>query len=419
MNEQDAREEAQDRLTRTLRDRATDAPHGAPIGFDDVRSSARRIRRRQRVTTGLAAAAVLAIAVPVGLTTLDTPRADGPVAPASNAPSPSAPSSTDPAPGPTPTQQGPFKTALTLDGAEAGAAPAVTFLRDRTVVTPEGGQQELPAAYDTIAPYRGGWLAVERREGTPYVVQIDAQGSVVRAEPGGDSIAVSTDGLELSWVEGQTLFLDSTNGHSEAPTSLHLPVKQATPVGFVSAGSVVFRADGPKPKYSVTNFAEPPLMMDVMGLRAVNQTQGLLGVQTSYNLDNGTSCWKVATNRPGDPEPKSCDWTIQAFSADGEHLVGYPSGTDGLGSGSVALLDSRTMDVVARFDRPGQGVTFVNDVVWEDDSHVVASLYEADAWHLVRLGLDGTIENLDSSTEDVDGPAGSPEESIFHFAARP
>jgi hypothetical protein len=416
MNERDA----QERLTRTLREHASGAPDGSPIGLDDVRRSARGIRRRRRMTTGLVAAAVVAVAVPVGIGVTGTTGTNRPVAPASDAPSTDASPSVPPSSAPSPkTPRTPVETALTIKGAGPGDAPAIPYLQGRTVVTPEAGQQDLPAAYDTVAAYRGGWLAIERREGTPYVVQVDASGALVKEVPGGGTIAVSADGTELSWTEGRTLFLDETNGHSETPTSIRLPVGLASSVGFLSPGTVVFLGEGATSKFGVTNFAERPVTTPVLGLRAVNESRGLIGVQTSFDSDNGTSCWKVATNRPGDTEPETCDWTIESFSVDGRHFVGYPSGTDGIGSSTVALLDAETLDVVATFDRPGNGEIFVNDVAWEDDAHVLATLYDDDAWHIVRLGLDGTIENLDASLEDVEAPPGTPEEAAYHFAARP
>ena len=51
-------------------------------------------------------------------------------------------------------------------------------------------------------------------------------------------------------------------------------------------------------------------------------------------------------------------------------------------------------------------------MAWEDDSHVLATLYEDGSWHLVRLGLDGDIQTVDQAP-------GAPEQSPFHFAAHP
>ena len=56
----------EEQLSRGLHERAGDVS-GTPIGLDEVKRTARGIRRRRRITSGLVAAAVVAIVVPVGL----------------------------------------------------------------------------------------------------------------------------------------------------------------------------------------------------------------------------------------------------------------------------------------------------------------------------------------------------------------
>jgi hypothetical protein len=395
----------EDQLSRGLRERAGDV-HGAPVDLSGVQRSARGIRRRRRALGGVVAAVVLAVAVPVGLDAATGPRADRPVAPATT--SPSVPPAT-----PSPSRRAAEPVPLTVAGAPTGAPATLTYLRGTTVLVPGADPAELPAAYDTVAAYRGGWLAVQRRQGTPYVVHLDASGQVLGSRPGGDRIAVSQDGVEVTWVEGDRLYLDTTNGHSEQPRSIALPAgASASPVGFVGPGAVLARVDGPEDDYWVTSFEDFQVVRGLLSVRATDESHGVLGVQTSYSNQTGTSCWALRTNAGGDREPKTCDWTIERFSADGAHFAGYPSGTDGLGSATVALLDSATAKPVVTFERQGDGVTLVADVAWEDETHALASLHEDGRWYLVRLGLDGSLERLDEA-------AGAPEESPFHFAARP
>ena len=78
----------------------------------------------------------------------------------------------------------------------------------------------------------------------------------------------------------------------------------------------------------------------------------------------------------------------------------------------MACSTPATARPVVTFERQGNGDTFVADVAWEDESHVLASLHEDGRWYLVRLGLDGSLERLDEAP-------GSPDESPFHFAAHP
>ena len=402
----------EDRLSRGLHDRADDMS-GTPVGLDDVKRTARGIRRRRRVTAALVAAAVAAIVVPVGLNAAGSTNADRPVAPATTSPSGTPTRAGTPEPSPTlPNKEG--VTPLTVRKAPAGDAAKIGYLIGSTYVAPDGTRRDLPAAYDTVAPYRGGWLAVQRKQGTPYVVQVDASGTVVSSQQGGDRIVVSDDGVEVSWVADGKLYLDTTNGHSETPQSIDLPPgADASPVGFVGPGSVLARVGAPDPEYWVTDFSGHQVLQGkILQVRATSMQRGLLGIETSYDNNTGTSCWKVATNRGGDREPETCDWTLNTFSPNGAYVAGYPSGVDGLGSPTVALLDTGTLDLVARFDRVGKGETFVGDVAWEDDSHLLATLYEDGSWHLVRLGTDGDIQAVDEAP-------GAPEDSPLHFAAHP
>ena len=209
------------------------------------------------------------------------------------------------------------------------------------------------------------------------------------------------------------MYLDTTDGHSEQPQSVQVPQgASSTPVGFVGPGSVLARIDGPQDDYWVTSFEDFQVVRGPLSVRATDESHGVLGVQTSYDDQDGTSCWALRTNRGGDEEPQTCYWTIERFSADGAHFAGYPSGIDGIGSGTVALLDSSTAEPVVTFERQGDGATFVADVVWEDETHALASLHEAGRWYLVRLGLDGSLEKLDEASRRA-------EDSPFRFAAHP
>ena len=406
----------EERLSRALHDRAADMT-GAPIDLEDVQRTARGIRRRRRVTGGLVAAAVVAVAVPVGLGMTGTTRADRPVTPATTSPSGSPEESATPSTATSPSLPQPEGvTPLTVHGAPDGAPAAITYLRGSTAVVPGADPVDLPAAYDTIAPYRGGWLAVERRQGTTYVVHIDASGTVTSSENGGERIAVSQDGIEVSWVESDRLYLDTTNGHSEQPQQIAVPEGvTASPVGFVSPGRVVAQVEGPEDSYWVTDFTDFTVVPGVLTVSATAERTGVLGVQTSYDNDNGTSCWALRTSTgggPGNTVARTCSWQVTAFSPSGAHFAGFPSDSDGPGSASVGLLDAKTAGRVVSFDRQGDADTYVADVVWEDDSHALASLHETDAWYLVRLGLDGSLEKLDEAP-------GAPEDSPFRFAAHP
>ena len=122
----------EDRLTRGLQDRAGDVS-GAPVGLDEVKRTARGIRRRRRITSGVVAAAVVAIVVPVGLNAAGSTNADRPVAPATTSPSGTPTRAGTPEPSPIlPNPEG--VTPLTVVKAAAGDPAKIGYLKGRTYV---------------------------------------------------------------------------------------------------------------------------------------------------------------------------------------------------------------------------------------------------------------------------------------------
>lgn len=78
-------------------------------------------------------------------------------------------------------------------------------------------------------------------------------------------------------------------------------------------------------------------------------------------------------------------------------------------------MDAGTGEVVTEFSRSGDSGPFVNTAVWEDNEHVLATVFEDSAWTVVRLGLDGSIEAATDALPD----SGDPRRSPFSFSTRP
>jgi hypothetical protein len=413
-----SKHDEKDLLTRELRERSEHVDMH-PIGLDTVRRSARRIQWRRRAAGGAVAAAVLAVAVPVGLNLGGTTSSSPPIA---NQPSPTA--STSSTPTPTPSEDPTSGTTvpedgsipLTTEGLSRGAAPGIEYLQGKTLVRTDGSTEQLPAAYGSIYPFRGGWIAVEwDNNGNTFVVQIDNTGAVVDRSPGGPAIAVSSDGVEIAYVVAGSnggpsrLTHMIANGMAEGGDSIDVP-DDATPVGFVAAGTVVYTTQGVKPKTWVTDFSETNQVPGVLGSRGA--TNGLIGALTSFNESDGTSCWKVLSNSL-DEVSSTCDYTLQSFSQDGKHVFGWNSDSEGIGSRTVAILDPASGKPVTVFRIPNQANAFMTTAVWEDESHLLVAMFQDGAWHLVRLGIDGSVEDT------VDPVPGEDVENPFRFSARP
>lgn len=417
------RDDDQDRLTRGLRERA-DRVHGTPLDLDTVRGRARGIQRRRRVVAGLAASAVVAVVVPLGLGLDGAARSERPVAPATTSPSPRTPTAP---PSPAPTRVDTERPVpLVVQDAPTGEPPRVGFQRGTTYRSAEGDATQLDRDYLTLTPYRGGWIGIDRDErGETYLARIGADGKQTGRVPGGDRIVLDADGLRAAWFEANddprrrgALVIGTTSGHSEGEDGFEaFAAGTASLVGFLGT-DVVYRLygadlgtrffvgpDGVAGSSDATGTSE---IEDVLAIRDVDSSRRRLAVQTSFDTGRGTSCWEIRGLRGG-PVSRSCDWSFDTFSPDGSLVVGYPSDVDGLGSSQVALIDVETGRPVVEFAARGQA--FAAGVAWEDESHLLASVYDDDRWQLVRLGLDGSLE-----IADVAGRGGA-DTSPYHFGA--
>lgn len=390
----------EDRLSRGLHDRAGDVG-GSPFDLADVKRSAKAIRRRRRVTTALVAAAVVAIAVPVGLSTTGTDRADRPVGPVG----PATPSTSGASPSPTvaPTRTvppGQGVVPLTAQGASRGQRPQVDYLTGRTLHRADGSTVDLPAAYADVATYHGGFLATEFAAGEYEVVQLDNTGKEVDRQPGDARLVVSADGLEVSWFTtpgpGQQghLHRGIASGMGDVVDDQPTPAGvQVSPVGFSGPGQVVYQRYGVEPQVWVTDFAGGNRRLPgLLAAGGTSQDAGLLNGQVSSS-DTG-SCWVVRAISPGGAGTdrwRTCDWSLGAFSPGGKYVLAGPAYRDGIGDPEVAVLDAGTGAVVAHWQRPRSGDGFTNASVWEDGTDLLTSLYEDGAWHLLRLNVSGAV----------------------------
>jgi hypothetical protein len=398
-------------LARTLHDRAHDVG-GHPIGLDAVRADARRMQRRRRVATAAVAVAVAAVAVPVGLNlTGGSTDSTGPVGQptatrgvtqtASSTPSPSPSASAQQNEQPPAQDAG---TPVVVADLKGGAAPGLPWL-DGTTLHHDGTTDTLPAAYDNVAAYHGGWLAY----GNGQITRIDGSGTVTGSTPGGDIVA-SDDGLELAWVESGALHTGLANGHSDMEPTQDLPSgTSATAVGFLQGGKLVYDVEGSSPSVHATDLnGDDTVIPGLLKSWGVSQSADLVGGETKVNAD-GTSCWQVS-GPSGAEIWHTCDWALGAFSPDGRYVVGTPSDGDGLGSSRVALLDAHSGKVAATFSTSGGA--FLQRFAWEDGEHMLATAHDGGQWTVVRLGVDGSVDRA------APLKAGADTDPPYHLALR-
>lgn len=388
-------------LTRQLHAQV-DQWHSAPLTLDDVQGKARTIRRRRTaLTSGIAAAAVLAVIVPVGLAIND---------PASNRPSPAAPTPTE-AVEPSPNPDGTFP--LTLDVPE-GDVPTTGYIAfdDQQLVTPDG-TIDLPGDFVQIARYDGGWVGIRGGSYRPtghQVVVLDADLQEVSAVPSGSSLAISSDGSQVAWVEAQGNGSDWTvvNAPSDGGEQLRVPTSaDAVVEGFLANDTVAISHFDEATGETFYGQAGPGGEFDAIPLDnyqrvgGVSEVTGLVAGQTEFRGDS--TCSEVRNTDTAQPPLvfETCDHQLAGFSPDGRWLIGYATYFD-LGSPTLAILDATTGDPVVEFasSRKQAGSATVLAAAWEDDDTVVAVVNQGGEQAVLRLEADGVATRVSDVREE-------------------
>ena len=143
------------------------------------------------------------------------------------------------------------------------------------------------------------------------------------------------------------------------------------------------------------------IVEQVPGILAVGDVteDGHMVAMTSVS-DEG-SCWGRFEVWKKKPLWETCDHTLFDFSPSGERILAGPAYLDGFGQGSATVLDDDGR-VVAEWHSEGHAALL--NTVWEDDDHVLALVFEDDAWAILRLNVtDGSIELAVAPVPDQGG----------------
>jgi len=382
-----------DHLTRALQQQANQIQEG-PLTMADIKGKARSIQRRRTLATVAGAAAVVAVIAPVGILALQ--NGDNNAGPANPSSSTSTTSTTPTTP--TETSSPSDTIDLTVADAPDGAAPHVSWLQGRSLHSYDGQTFDLGRVYHDIVGWHGGWLAIAGETD-----EIAGDGTVNRSFVGASRFAVGVDGTELTWFEYGNegdpgkLVTGIPSGMGEGTQSVDVPANShVEPIGYVDGGTVVFNRTDPDGKSSawVTDFqGQPQRLEGVIKAGGTSETTGVVSVETSIN-DFG-SCWEVRDLNAGSVVADTCDYSLGQFSADGTYVIGWPAYADGLGPRDVAILDAKTLKPVVHYLAPASTGGWISNAVFDGDSpELIAAIFEDNAWHLARLGLDGSIQNV-------------------------
>jgi len=366
---------------------------GSPLDIEQVLERAGEIKRGRRLRATLVmAAAVLAIVVPAGLVAMDRDSAQ---------PTPARPVRVDTSP-------------LGLDGLEQGSRPrdgyaaGDLFQLDKSGIGLPVGKGALAG----VARLDGGLMvAVRAEDGALTARFIDNEGGSNRTWPMEGGFAISADKGLAAFVEPDgTPVVVRAGSQGGDVTALQLPkVPRGSAFDAVaitgstcdspsdSVCAVWVTTSGKKVESWVSTpegtslvhaASGSPDMVDPNLWRVVDVLgDGTKAVMTEVS-DTG-SCSEIRS-----PDAAAlwatCDYRFLSFSPDGQHLLASSAYADGAGDNRLVVLDTdRGRPVLDLRTTDG---AFIGQMVWEDDSHVLATVSDGGRWAVVRVGLDGSRE---------------------------
>jgi hypothetical protein len=137
---------------------------------------------------------------------------------------------------------------------------------------------------------------------------------------------------------------------------------------------------------------------------AFNDVGDSLLTYTDKISDDG-SCGGLVdlTSEGAEPRWTTCDHTTRTISPDGRHVIGWPAYLDGIGLGSISVLDAATGKETGRYAPEGG---HISSSAWTSDGRVLFDVYSGGKWQLIAMSPRGEITEIGAAVagEDVDSP---------------
>lgn len=393
----------EDQLTRTLNARAESyADHGGEhLELYSVLARAGEIRRGRRMRASIVmAAAVLAVAVPVGITALD----GGPDKP--------APIATSPTPTPTPTPTHPNA----LSQLPLGPRPDHSYVELGVLHNTDGSTRRLPGntylRLSGITPYLGGYLIGNGDAET--VTLLDGNNKVVKTGPGSANFVTTPDGVETAYVMNGTLYSNPGSGMASGDGRVGPVAFGGQPVGYLQQGLLYetgkTTASG-APQLAVTGGGS--VGHDLDSLTMLNATDETNDRVAGTTADGQGRVISVKTHR--------VLWTSQiwqpiAFDLTGKYVSAIDQGPQGPRM-KIAILDAATGRVVASADLGSRGLYFSGGS-FDDSGNLLAIAQEQDTGNVAMLRL-SPAGRLDRATRVIRGLMQSDNETPLVIPAGP
>ena len=379
-----------DSLTRSLGHEAEQfsARGGTELDLAQVLDRAGEIRRGRRMRASLLmAACVLAVAAPVGIVALDHDSARRE---------------------PTPARPVVDHSPLTLSGLQPGAAPHTGYVVGRDLHRGTTTSR-LPAGDRVVAfaAFKGGvMIAVRDSQGDLRARRLDSGPTWPMS--GGFAVSAGRDVVAFAQPDGTPVVV-------QGDTATTLP-KIAAGSGFdavavsgeectdtSTACSVWVDSRGQEPAAWISTAGGSAEPAGAGMVSVADVISGRLVAGTTSVTDTG-SCSAVV-DAGGTTVWSTCEHRLLSFSPDGRRLLASAAYADGLGDTGLTVLDAGTGKVGLDLSVADGGA--ITQMVWEDDTHVLAVVYQGNRWGVVRIGLDGRRELAVAPVRDS-GDLGSP-----------
>ena len=381
-------------LTRALTEHA-DVMAGSSVGLGEVHGRARSIRRRRTATAVAGVAAAVAVIIPTASLATHTNGKPEP-APITQTPSPTR----------TATDHGHQPPAGVLDVSDlpTGDEPGIEYVTDGTVLHhADGSTVAIPttepvSSFATLTDGTHVWQTADDQGAHVSIEVQEADGTLHDPVPSGFGLKVNREHNTAAWVTAEGQVMTWTVGATE-PRPLGDPVPGGHDIRIAAIESqdctefCTVYVNGPAPgdaiwqPYEVTERGTQKYLDG--GLRMVDDVADGLTVGKSEVTDFG-SCSELYGG--GEFQGFStCKAQFESFSPDASTVLGFLPYFDGTGSSSISVW-SVTGDKL--FERSGnpKHQPAVAGAQWEDDTHVIAAVFQENTWSLVRIATDGTME---------------------------
>lgn len=285
---------------------------------------------------------------------------------------------------------------IDLTKLEQGEEPQVAWLLSSDVRYAGGGEVGLPGdGYDQLVQLGESWLVTNIGEADAEAVLLDhTGGEQLGAWPIQGSLVINAEGTAAAWVSDTGIPLVLEEG-STRPTQLpelggahnYSAVALVDDTVFVSTT----HDDGASSFQSSTRGGTTEAASHTIthGADAYGDADGIRLVGHTSIQDDG-SCSALTGPQSDSPEWETCDFSIDAFSADGSLLLAGPAYRDGFGDKEIAILAAADGEVVAQPEVAD--AASITSTTWEDADSVLATVYQDGEWAIVRINTDGSVE---------------------------